>query len=265
MGAHDGDAQGLSSGFPAMQFDCWEKFKGFISADLLARDNPQGDPLPVWPRYLFRGQGDEAWHLEPAFDRTFISLPDHERAAKHKLLLTNFKHECRHFPDYRDDIEDDMRCLALAQHFGLPTRLLDWTESPYIAAYFAFRAHLSIDRGTGVSGKNKRVAIWILDRNFDQYWGGFRGVQVIDLTSWCNERLKRQFGWFTLAQTPCSNLEEYVLQLGNKQGALRKITLSAGMAEPAMRDLEYMRISARELFADLTGAATNALVRSVLG
>jgi hypothetical protein len=123
---------------------------------------------------------------------------------------------------------------------------------------------MSIDHGENDSGRKKKVAIWILDRKVSHYWDGDHGVQVVDLMSWCNERLKRQSGWFTFARTPCRNLEEYVLQLGNEQNALRKISLSAGMAELALRDLELMRISARELFADLTGAATNALVRSVL-
>jgi len=133
MSAHDGDiAQALSGSFPPTEFDCWENFKELVSREFLPNERAQGTPPLVRPRYLFRGLGDEAWHLEPAFDRTFRSLPVCDRPARHDLLLGNFRRECLHFPDYREDIGDDMRCLALAQHFGLPTRLLDWTESPYI-------------------------------------------------------------------------------------------------------------------------------------
>jgi hypothetical protein len=263
MCAQDGiTPQQTSESFPSFTLDSWEAFKDFVSRDLLAKDLAADNSLR--PRYLFRGHRDETWALEPKFDRIFKILPGVDRADTHELLLENFRKECRNFPQYQEEVNQNMRCLALAQHHGLPTRLLDWTESPYIAAYFAFHAHLSMDHGDNDSGKDKKVAIWILDRKEKHYWSGDRGVELVDPMSWSNERCKRQLGWFTFARTPFRNLQEYVLQLGNEKHALRKVTMSAGLAELALKDLELMRISARELFPDLTGAAVNAFIRSVL-
>jgi hypothetical protein len=259
----------VSVEFPGERTISWEEFKTFVSTELLSdrTESKTGErdtaALPI-PRYLFRGQGDENWNLVSNFDRTFESLPDVDRDAMHELLLKCFREECVHYPQYERDVNDKDRRLALAQHYGLPTRLLDWTDSPYVAAFYAFSAHLRIDRGKGVSGRDGRVAVWILDRNARSYWNGERGVKVLDPKPLHNERQKRQSGWFTYATMTHRTLEEYVLALGNQQQALRKITLPTLDAGRVLKDLNLMRINARELNADLGGAAINALVRAVL-
>lgn len=112
----------------------WEAYKTYI--DRLR---------PVRGSYLFRGLGDQEYKLETTFDRVFRETPEESREQIRATLLKYFCKECEHYPHYKDLIENEFQCLALAQHYGLPTRLLDWTESPYVAAYFAFQGHLVTD------------------------------------------------------------------------------------------------------------------------
>lgn len=87
--------------------------------------------------YLFRGHGDLRWELEPVIDRQDFSdtrkrIP---RADHECLVFEEFKRlAVPHLPQLS---RDDWEFLALARHHGVPTRLLDWTENPLAALFFA--------------------------------------------------------------------------------------------------------------------------------
>lgn len=212
-------------------------------------------------KYLFRGQGDANWELSSSFDRAYSEVEVDKRNQIEKLLIDNFKKECEADENYRTILSDDISTIALAQHFGVPTRLLDWTESPYIAAFFAFQGHFYstvFQESIGTS-----VAIWILYK--DSYiWSESTGVQLISPESWNNERLRTQYGWFTLSKTPFPNLEEYANHFEDADIALRKIVLPADLAGEAIPDLDLMGINHGTLFPDLEGRARAAIVKTLL-
>jgi len=126
----------------------WHEFLSFLDRHMQSR-------------WVFRGQPSETWDLRPSAGRSqkYDSLFEERvfRAFKKDARL----HLNMHLPD-----TNDWDWLALAQHFGLPTRLLDWTMNPLVACFFALVDEQHAD-------KNAVVYAYPLDEE-----------QIVDPTTW---------------------------------------------------------------------------------
>ena len=86
-------------------------------------------------RLWFRGTRKSIHDLEPSLFR-HPSIKDANKLIELEwALLSDFRHKA---PPFTTSLpRDDLELLFLMQHFGVPTRLLDWSESPFVALFFA--------------------------------------------------------------------------------------------------------------------------------
>jgi hypothetical protein len=131
-----------------------QTLKEYISLVERLRVNRNG---PLW----YRGCGKVSHELKPSLYRHKGSKTIEDFMRLEKLLLARFQQ--RSIPFHSRSLADPWEWLFLMQHYGVPTRLLDWSESPLMALFFAVTlARHSLDsRGRPVFSSD--ASIWFLD------------------------------------------------------------------------------------------------------
>jgi hypothetical protein len=238
----------------AQCFNTWSDFKNNFREFLPAYT----DEKDVFKRYIFRGQARAEWPLTSSFDRVYSGRRAGSRDQIAKMLIAEFYEECARLFDWRYAI-DDPRVLAMAQHHGLPTRLLDWTFSPYVAAYFAFSSRLL----TKTEGGN--IAIWAGAREEIEDKAPAGQLQIISVQDHENNRLGNQAGVFTFLKTNDSDLQSYLespaVDLGH---TLAKLEITGSEYRFALRDLILMGIHHGTIFPGREGIAHMITIRELL-
>lgn len=113
----------------------------------------------------FRGCGKGTHQLIPSLYRHRTAKTKEAIEKLERDLITRFRQ--RSIPLHNRSLTDEWDTLFFMQHYGVPTRLLDWTENPFIAFYFAvtsagFRVR-SRPRENPTLSFSTDAAIWILD------------------------------------------------------------------------------------------------------
>lgn len=221
--------------------------------------------------WAFRGEPSSQWDLFSSLSRRLTRYcPDpHEWPAREARAMRIFRRKAHNYLQDHRVLEDDLRCLAMMQHHGAPTRLLDFTKSPYVATFFALE---------GSSGEAALFALdtprlWSLAPSFDAaltreaidprqpgHFDRYFAPNSLPLL-WVGEpaemdrRLIAQSGLFVVPGVLQMTLERILEHYDPSGELLLKIVLPAELREAAMRALYRMNITYATLFPDLDGLA----------
>jgi|SRR5579872_7287984 len=254
-------------------------------------NDEDGEPQPMAPRWAFRGQANSSWPLLTSLERLGQEI---DSGIEEHALIRAFKAKARLYVAGVPDTEDALEWLALMQHHGVPTRLLDFTYSPYLAAYFALRDDESgaqfaeiwgirLDRLDcaaravyGLLGNVKdstgllKFPLQLRKRALSRTWGdalvfdknGF--IVSVNVRSE-NARLSHQQGVFLLNGAKFPFQESLFRMMRDCNDTwLRRIWIDRRIREDALRKLFQMNIHELALFPDLDGLAKFVRQRSRL-
>lgn len=264
--------------------------------------NPPGPPL----NFVYRGQSNSEWALIPRVFRQNVidkykqgmlsTLRDHPgQAIFEYVLLRSFVDYCdsrglaipNDSPDFRryfnwstitfmhgnssDGWPHDQAVplMALAQHHGIPTRLLDWSSNPYVACYFAAESAITDSN----LNDDDRIAVFGLSLNHIPEYGAhvtdplvtmrLHRIRVPGSTS---VNLASQGGSFILLYnhgasgevfTPNVSLESIIAK--DNKLLLKKVTLPKALAGDLLLRCGKFGISAASLFPGYDGAAKSVI------
>lgn len=213
--------------------------------------------------WIYRGQSDYTWELNTSIERLFdkgITLGQRyyiklgkltfdKRSRYESKLLDEFIRTAHLYIDSLPKKKNALEWLSIMQHYGVPTRLLDFTYSPYIAAFFAVE-----------SGESDAAIYALSAREFDKADKAEELVNslkdhkaVVFDPAMNNERLLAQQGLFLFPNTHKRAMNEIIREMELEKDAYLKIIISSEMRKEAFIELKKMNITSTTIYPGLSG------------
>lgn len=234
--------------------------------------------------YVFRGQPCDKWPLRTKLERAVKKwgIPEKKIQERERRIISEFQRRAHHYIQDPPQVDNLLEWVALIQHYGGPTRLLDVTLSFYVASFFAMEfadgdaVVWAINRGKTAEKEHMDGPIVSNDSTLkecnDILAGKTSGQGIIFVQPFrMNHRLAVQQGAFLFPRDVTKSFEEELsFTIGtnpdlfhkeNPQLRLKllpqiiKIIIPKEHHSTAMRALSRMNISSASLFEGLDGFA----------
>lgn len=252
-----------------IQVSSWKELMDALSSkEIFDKSNETG--YHIRSPYVFRGMEDASWDLETSLQR--LEITGTPRRNIEASLIRNFR---KYANAGGFDDKSEWYILAVAQHNGLPTRVLDWTTSPLVATHFACsdKRHMNSDgviwclnAGTlrNLNSPSLQGKSWVYDTRILEE--EFRDLKFLDSTRkkgplmllWeppsLDARIANQSGLLSILNS-CDETQDEILASYQKHTpeVLTRIIIAA-KAKPEIRDmLDQNGITERTMFPGLPG------------
>lgn len=195
------------------------------------------EPLKNKNNLIFRGQSDKNWEVLPKSGRKDFIEKYTELITEQMIFKSWIRYAKYHLTKYPDNNWD---WLAIAQHHGLATRLLDWTKNPLVSAYFACSDNYDRD---GV------IYYYLLNHlvDFDEKKTEpfeMKGFNVFFPSGFAS-RIINQRGIFTITDKPEIGLKKQL------KSNLKEIIIPKELKKEILQSLDFYGINKMSLFQDL--------------
>lgn len=230
--------------------------------------------------FIFRGHSDASWQLTSSLERFLGPTWSPDRARQFEArTLDLFKSKYHIYCGNEHVPQSKLAWLSVMQHYGVPTRLVDFSESPYIALYFALESYqprsgndLAI-YAMDYSGIMEQ-SIQLISRKDNAFKADRQQMQeqrdklfesVIDRYSYeiawitepdqLNARIDRQCGTFLISGTLELPTENILRSSTYDDCAIQRYVIPAALYENIYVALRKMNINSKVIYGDLAGLA----------
>lgn len=206
---------------------------------------------------FFRGQANLNWRIQPGIVR---NNPESEQEYFNEIL--------RRYPEEFKEEVTFCEKLSRMQHFGIPTRLLDITENPYIALYFACESNFGDSGEVRIYSAEEKMKI----KNYDDIElnktlgnclkskSDVSKENFILRGKYSNRRIRNQKGLFVFCGdiSESSSVEDLEYKYENKNKCFKKtvFVVNGNEKESILKELERLGITEEFVYPDIENSAS---------